>query len=215
MQPDNVHRPLRCSGLIFSMPVKKNPADTVGGVIFFALLPILGPICPDFALWVKRSSGKGGESVQQISKTQARAFAGVYLRTMDPQRAAAAIGYADGLRALGNEEVGRQIRRGRELLAREFTPEDTVRRMAELAFGRANDCVRLALEPDADVDSLDLSLLQEVKRNDKGTIEIRLVDRLRVLERLLALERSGEDETNAFFRAMCESLEDDDREESD
>ena len=38
--------------------------------------------------------------------------------------------------------------------------------------------------------------------------------RLRVLERLLALDRGGEDEATAFFRAMRESLEDDDREES-
>ena len=208
MHPDKLPGPLHRSGPDYAR--RQLPAG-----IFFALLPLCGSICPDFPLWMKGSPGRGGESVQQISKTQARTFARVYLRTMDAQRAAETIGYGDGLRALGNEEVCRQIRRGRELLAREFTPEDTVRRMAELAFGRANDCVRLALDPEADVDSLDLSLLQEIKRNDKGTIEIRLVDRLRVLERLLALERSGEDEASAFFRAMRESLEDEDREESD
>ena len=150
-----------------------------------------------------------------MSKAQARRFACAYLRSMDAQRAAQAAGAGDALRALEDAEVCRQLRRGRALLAREFTPEDTVRRLVELAFGRANDCVRLALEPDADVDSLDLSLLQEIRRNDKGTVEIRLIDRLRVLERLLALERGGEDEAAAFFRAMRESLEDDDREESD
>ena len=150
-----------------------------------------------------------------LSKAQARRFACAYLRSMDPDRAARTVGESDALRVMEDAEVGRQIHRGRELLAREFTPEDTVRRMAELAFGRANDCVRLALDPAADVDSLDLSLLQEIKRNDKGTVEIRLIDRLRVLVRLLALERGGEDEAAAFFRAMREGLEDDDREESD
>lgn len=153
--------------------------------------------------------------MKPMSKAQARRFAAAWLRSMDPQQAARAAGAADALLALADEAVRREIRRGRELLAREFTPEDTVRRMAELAFGRANDCVRLALDPAADVDSLDLSLLQEIKRNDKGTVEIRLIDRLRVLERLLALDRGGEDEAAAFFRAMRESLEDDDREESD
>ena len=47
---------------------------------------------------------------------------------------------------------------------------DIQRRLAELAFGRANDCVRLVLEEGPDVDALDLSLLSEVKRNDKGYI---------------------------------------------
>ena len=153
--------------------------------------------------------------MKPMTKAQARRFAAAWLRSMDPQHAARAAGAPDALLALADEAVRREIRHGRELLAREFTPEDTVRRMTELAFGRANDCVRLALDPAADVDSLDLSLLQEIKRNDKGTVEIRLIDRLRVLERLLALDRGGEDEATAFFRAMRESLEDDDREESD
>lgn len=153
--------------------------------------------------------------MKPLSKVRAHAFACAYLRSLDPQSAARAVGETDGLRMMEDAEASRQIRRGRELLAREFTPEDTVRRMAELAFGRANDCVRLALDPAADVDSLDLSLLQEIRRNDKGTVEIRLIDRLRVLERLLALDRGGEDEAAAFFRAMREGLEDDDREESD
>ena len=83
-----------------------------------------------------------------------------------------------------------------------------MRRMVELAFGRANDCVRLALEERPPIDALDLSLLQEIRRNDKGTVEIRLIDRMRVLERLLELERGGEDEAQAFFRAMRDSLND-------
>ena len=33
--------------------------------------------------------------------------------------------------------------------------QDVVRRMAELAFGKANDCVRLVLEDDPTVDKLD------------------------------------------------------------
>lgn len=59
---------------------------------------------------------------------------------------------------------------------------DVTRRLAELAFGKANDCVRLALEDAPELDKLDLSLLSEVKRNEKGTVEIRLIDRLRALE---------------------------------
>ena len=146
--------------------------------------------------------------MQPISKSKLRAFAAAYLRTMDPARAARQIGASDGMRLLEDRDAASEIARARALLAKQFTPEDTVRRMVELAFGRANDCVRLALEEHPPIEALDLSLLQEIRRNDKGTVEIRLIDRMRVLERLLALERGGEDEAQAFFRAMRDRLND-------
>lgn len=64
--------------------------------------------------------------------------------------------------------------------------KDVARRLAELAFGSANDCVRLVMEPEGklDMDKLDLSLLTEIKRNEKGAVEVRLVDRLKVLQQL-------------------------------
>ena len=61
--------------------------------------------------------------------------------------------------------------------------EDVLRRLAELAFGQPNDCVRLALEEIQDLKGLDLSLLSEIKRSDKGMVEIRLIDRVKVRER--------------------------------
>ena len=76
----------------------------------------------------------------------------------------------------------------------EIRRQDVTRRLAELAFGKANDCVKLALEEDLCLDDLDLSLLSEVKRNDKGTVEIKLIDRLKALEQLaLVAEDQGED----------------------
>lgn len=79
---------------------------------------------------------------------------------------------------------------------------DVTRRLAELAFGKANDCVRLALEDDPKLGKLDLSLLSEVKRNDKGTVEIKLIDRLRALEQLAQVaEDSGED-LEQFLKAL-------------
>ena len=89
----------------------------------------------------------------------------------------------------------------------EIRREDVTRRLAELAFGKANDCVRLALEDDPKVSRLDLSLLSEIKRNEKGTVEIKLIDRLRALEQLA--EVAGEEKTGAeeFLRALQESGE--------
>ena len=90
----------------------------------------------------------------------------------------------------GEKSLKERIREG------EIRRRDVTRRLAELAFGKANDCVRLALEDDPRLDKLDLSLLSEVKRNDKGTVEIKLIDRLRALEQLALV---AEEEKTIFF----------------
>lgn len=84
----------------------------------------------------------------------------------------------------------------------EIRKRDVTRRLAELAFGRANDCVRLALEADPCLDKLDLSLLSEIKRNEKGTVEIRLIDRLQALEQLASVAGEDRTELDAFLQAL-------------
>jgi len=83
-----------------------------------------------------------------------------------------------------------------------LTREDVARRLGELAFGRANDCVKLALEENPETDKLDLSLLTEIRRNDKGTVEIRLVDRLRALEQLCLLAQDAGTDLESFLTAL-------------
>lgn len=95
-----------------------------------------------------------------------------------------------------NSELKDRIRSGK------LKREDVARRLAELAFGKANDCVKLVLKEDAVLDKLDLSLLSEVKRNDKGTVEIRLVDRLKALEQLALLAEAGGDDLESFLKAL-------------
>ena len=84
----------------------------------------------------------------------------------------------------------------------EILRRDVTRRLAELAFGKANDCVRLALEDDPCLDRLDLSLLSEVKRNDKGTVEVKLIDRLRALEQLAVVAQEEKTELESFLQAL-------------
>ena len=74
--------------------------------------------------------------------------------------------------------------------------------MAELAFGKVNDCVRLVLEDDPQVEKLDLGQLCEIKRNEKGTVEIKLVDRLRALEQLCQLAEESGDDMESFLKAL-------------
>ena len=93
------------------------------------------------------------------------------------------------------------------ILAGELRREDVTRRLAELAFGKANDCVRLALEDEPELSRLDLSLLSEVKRNEKGTVEIKLIDRLKALEQLALAAGEDKDGAQEFLRALQESGE--------
>ena len=86
--------------------------------------------------------------------------------------------------------------------AGEVRRQDVTRRLAELAFGKANDCVRLALEDAPSLDKLDLSLLSEVKRNEKGTVEIKLIDRLRALEQLAEVAEEDKTDMDAFLQAL-------------
>ena len=96
----------------------------------------------------------------------------------------------------GEKALQKRIRSGK------VSRQDVTRRLAELAFGRPNDCVRLVLEETPDLKELDLSLLSEVKRNEKGTVEIRLVDRLRALEQLALVAKEENGELEAFLQAM-------------
>lgn len=95
-----------------------------------------------------------------------------------------------------DKELRQRIRDGK------LTRDDVARRLGELAFGRANDCVRLALDRDIDPESLDLSLLTEIRRNDKGVVELRLVDRLRALEQLCQLASESGTDLESFLTAL-------------
>lgn len=96
----------------------------------------------------------------------------------------------------GDKSLNRRIREGR------VDRQDVTRRLAELAFGRVNDCVRLVLEENPDLQDLDLSLLSEVRRSDKGGVEVRLIDRLRILEQLTRMTGENRTDMDAFLQAL-------------
>ena len=84
--------------------------------------------------------------------------------------------------------------------------EDIVKRMWRLANAGAEDAVRLACFPPEEwqgVDKLELDALTEFKRGNSGVVELKFVDRGRLLERLLdAVDHSGEDQVDRFLQAM-------------
>lgn len=132
--------------------------------------------------------------------SEKRRFASAYLRSFDADLAAAQIGRCDGVRLLTTEGVRRELALQRSQC--EVSRQDVLRRLAQLAFGRANDCVKLVLSEHPDIDTLDLSLLSEVKRNDKGTVEVKLFDPIKALEQLLSAGTDSNHCAEAFFAAM-------------
>ena len=101
---------------------------------------------------------------------------------------------------MGSKNEGSSLKK--RIRSGQLQREDVARRLAELAFGRANDCVRLVLDTEMSLDKLDLSLLSEVKRNDKGTVEVKLVDRLKALEQLAILAQESGEDLESFLKAL-------------
>ena len=101
----------------------------------------------------------------------------------------------------GEKALEKRIRSG------EVSRQDVTRRLAELAFGSANDCIRLVLEEQPDLEELDLSLLREVKRSEKGAVEIKLIDRLKALEHLAAATDEDSAQAEEFLRALAPGQE--------
>lgn len=135
-----------------------------------------------------------------------QAFCAAYLRTMDPERAAEECSCEDGFAVLGKKSARARLEKMREAAAAELRREDAIRRLAQLAFGRANDAVRLALRTkEVDPETLDLSAVAELKVTEKGGVEVKLVDRVRALEALCGLL---EDDGGAGAEELYRALED-------
>lgn len=126
-------------------------------------------------------------------------FTFLFVAHSDATKAAfAGTGEREGAMKRENGEKSRNRRIQKGTVER----QDVIRRLAELAFGRVNDCVRLVLEENPDLDTLDLSLLSEVKRSDKGSVEVRLIDRLRVLEQLTQMTGESQSDLEVFLQAL-------------
>ena len=86
------------------------------------------------------------------------------------------------------------------------------RQLRKMAFGKPNDCVKLAMCEDVDIEKLDLSMLTEIKRSDKGGVELKLLDRTKILAQLAQLCEG--DERSAAARQLLKAL-DEEREADD
>ena len=141
------------------------------------------------------------------AREQVETFCRAFLRTFSPERAAREAGVDDPMTLLRSAVCQKELKRQRSLLDAQLTQQDVLRRMADLAFGRANDCVRLALEPEVNVSGLELDLLSELKRSEKGALEVKLVDRTALLQALLLHLTEAETPMDDLLRAMGRETE--------
>lgn len=112
---------------------------------------------------------------------------------------------AKGIKLLARDDIQTEISRlvkSKEKLARTLASVGYQR----LAFGNTSDAVSLIFskEPgEADIGSMDLFMISEIKKPKDGSIEIKFFDRLKALEKL---EQISSDSPFAnFFDAIGES----------
>ena len=70
-----------------------------------------------------------------------------------------------------------------------------IEEIRRLAFGGANDAVKLAFLPEDALDcigGLDLTALRSLRRLSNGTVELELIDRIKLIELLLSAGQDGE-----------------------
>ena len=135
----------------------------------------------------------------KLTREEAKEFARAFLQSMDAEKAARALGRSYGAGLLSESLVQEEIRALREF---QIKREDVTRKLAELAYGRPNDCVRLVMEDGTEIEDLNLDMLAEVRRSDKGGVEVKLVDRLAVLEQLERILQQNETGPEALLRAL-------------
>ncbi len=91
-------------------------------------------------------------------------------------------------------------------MQRIFRKKDVIKRLGEIALGRSNDSVKLAFtNPERlDIDSLDLTMLSELRRAANGSVEIKLLNRLDALKIMMeALRDEPGGEALEFLQTLC------------
>lgn len=93
-------------------------------------------------------------------------------------------------------------------MAVKLDSNDLIGHIYKLAFGKCNDAVKLAfLNPEnhEEIRKLDLKMVSEVKRGAGGAVEVKLINRIALLELLAKLLEPSDGEgtgAESFFIAM-------------
>ena len=132
-------------------------------------------------------------------------FCRYYTACRHTREAAARAGFAfperSGMRLMARDAIRQEIER---LSQQERGTASAIDGLKRIAFGSVTDAVRLVLSPEpSELESLDLFMVSEIKRTDKGGMEIKFFDRIKALQTLLeAGEEGGDSDTSQFVDAI-------------
>lgn len=137
-------------------------------------------------------------------------FCRYFCMCRNAREAAAKAGFAfperSGMRLLSRETIRSEIQHisgyGNQL----SSATDGLRR---IAFGSIADAVRLVMEQDTSaLESLDLFMVSEIKRTDKGGMELKFYDRIKALEALSEIGGIDDDKSSVpFIEAIFKGAE--------
>ena len=149
---------------------------------------------------------------KQLSAKE-RLFCRLFAETGNPREAAARAGYSvfperTGLKLLERARIREEIAGAAGEHKQQRTP--AANGLYRLAFGSTADALKLLFRgesmEEAELESLDLFSVSEVKRQSGGGMEIKFFDRLKALEQLSQLEGGAERrETASFYEALEQS----------
>ena len=126
--------------------------------------------------------------------TQKLLFCHYYLKTCDAEMAARMAGYrelppGEAVRLLAGTQARKMLHKLKESVRGGLDTYQAAMRLAELAFSPATDAIKLAFmprdTPPEELDGLDLRQVAQICRKGDGTVEVKLVDRLEALNRLI------------------------------
>lgn len=99
--------------------------------------------------------------------------------------------------------------RGDENVNDENLRRRVLEKACELAFGRSNDTVKLAYLSEkaiGELDGLDLSALSSIHRAANGAVELKMTDRLKLIELLLGATEGGRNEPTGGEAELISAL---------
>lgn len=94
-------------------------------------------------------------------------------------------------------------------MEKRYDRETIIQELAALAFSKGTDAAALAfLPPGSDLRGMDVSMAAEVKVGEKGSNQVKLLDRvelIRLLVALLGAEDGENEQARSFYRALGEA----------
>ena len=113
------------------------------------------------------------------------------------------------MKLLMRKDIAEKIRNYRKICSEDLKAL-AITGYRQLAFGSIADCIKLLYGEFSDISALDtmnLSMISELKKPKDGSMEIKFFDRLKALEKLTEIEQLSEESSIPFYQALEKSAD--------